>query len=131
MDGETALKYVRSRHAQGDEGTDTARSARQQKLLSAMKTKLLSKDVLLNPARALDIANAVRNSIETDITDSNLMVLARLAFLAKDNLVAHVLPEDLLVNPAISARYDSQYVFVPASGTWDQIHKWVVTTFNN
>ncbi len=131
MDGLTALKYVRSRHSEGDEGTDIARSARQQKLISAMKTKLLSKDILLNPGKALDIANAVRAAIETDMTDSNLMVLARVAFLAKNNLLAHVLPEELLTNPAISAKYDNQYVFVPTDGGWEQIHKWINTTFKN
>ena len=35
MDGETALEYVRSRHAEGPEGSDFARSKRQEKVISA------------------------------------------------------------------------------------------------
>ena len=35
MNGERALKYVRSRYAEGEEGTDFARSRRQQRLLLA------------------------------------------------------------------------------------------------
>jgi len=39
MSGETSLKYVRSRNAEGDEGTDFARSQRQQRLLLSFKEK--------------------------------------------------------------------------------------------
>ena len=48
MDGARALKYVRSRHAEGDEGSDFARGKRQQEVILALKTKLMSKDIYLN-----------------------------------------------------------------------------------
>jgi len=51
MDGVTALKYVRSRHAIGAEGSDFARSKRQEKVVGAFKDKIFSLDVLLNPLR--------------------------------------------------------------------------------
>ena len=41
MDGETALKFARSRNAEGDEGTDFARAARQQKVIEALKDRIL------------------------------------------------------------------------------------------
>ena len=41
MDGKTALKYVRSRHALQD-GGDFGRASRQQRFLSAVKDKVLS-----------------------------------------------------------------------------------------
>lgn len=40
MDGQRALEYMRSRHAEGDEGTDLARSQRQQLVIAAMLDKL-------------------------------------------------------------------------------------------
>lgn len=40
MDGETALKYMRSRHASGEEGTDLARSHRQQLVVEALLEQL-------------------------------------------------------------------------------------------
>ncbi|MBI2622752.1 MAG: LCP family protein [Candidatus Levybacteria bacterium] len=49
MDGETALRFVRSRHAIGVEGTDFARSKRQEKVIEAVKTKLFSLGTFLNP----------------------------------------------------------------------------------
>ena len=49
MDGELALKYARSRHADGVEGSDFARARRQQKIIEAVKDKLLYSNLLLNP----------------------------------------------------------------------------------
>lgn len=42
MDSATALKYMRSRYSEGDEGTDLARSARQQLVLQALTKKILA-----------------------------------------------------------------------------------------
>src|SRR3990167_9409715 len=42
MDGAVALKFVRSRHGTGGEGSDFARSARQQKVILAFRQKVLS-----------------------------------------------------------------------------------------
>jgi len=51
MNGVTALKFVRSRHAAGDEGSDFARSKRQQLVLAAVKSKVFSAETLLNPTK--------------------------------------------------------------------------------
>ncbi|KKT87778.1 MAG: LytR/CpsA/Psr family protein, partial [Candidatus Moranbacteria bacterium GW2011_GWC2_45_10] len=59
MDGETALKFVRSRHGNNNEGTDFARSRRQQKIITAIKNKSLSIQTLVNPAK-------LKNRIPTD-----------------------------------------------------------------
>ena len=50
MDGDLALKYARSRHGLGVEGSDFARSRRQQKIIQAVKDKALSADNLLKPS---------------------------------------------------------------------------------
>ena len=42
MDGQTALKFARSRHGNNGEGSDFARSERQQKIILAVKDKVLS-----------------------------------------------------------------------------------------
>lgn len=48
MDGQTALNYVRSRHGNNNQGTDFARSKRQQQVLKALREKFLSLKVLTN-----------------------------------------------------------------------------------
>jgi LCP family protein required for cell wall assembly len=125
MDGETALKFVRSRNAEGDEGTDLDRAARQQKVIAALKNKVLSKDVLLNPKKLKALKEATAASVETDLKGSELAVVARAFFNARNNLVSHALPEDLLVVPPSLPQYDYLYIFVPAKGEWSEVHAWI------
>ena len=125
MGGETALKFVRSRNALGDEGTDIARTARQQKVLLAVRQKVLSSKVLFSPKTLAGIWKVVRESVETDISPESGAVLARHAISAREKINTFVLLEELLVNPPISPRYDDQYVFIPAAGDWSEVHKWI------
>ncbi|OGM15861.1 hypothetical protein A2V56_05365 [Candidatus Woesebacteria bacterium RBG_19FT_COMBO_42_9] len=125
MDGARALKFARSRNAQGDEGTDFARSQRQQKIISAISKKVISTKILLSPKTLLKLWEIVRISIETDIPDSSGAILARRLLAAKNSLNSQVLPQNLLVNPPESPRYDSLYVFIPRSGDWSEVHSWV------
>lgn len=132
MDGETALKFSRSRNAEGDEGTDFARSIRQQKVIDAIKKKALSKEILYSPKKLLAIKDVLEENVETDIDDTALAILARRAWQAKNNIGSDILPEDLLENPPISLRYDNQYVFIPKSddpetpeNEWDEVYEWI------
>ncbi len=72
IDGQTALEYVRSRHAVGSEGSDFARSKRQQKVIVAFKDKLLSVGTLLNPAKILSLYSVLQDSIDTNITQNEM-----------------------------------------------------------
>ncbi|KUK75863.1 MAG: Transcriptional regulator LytR, partial [candidate division WS6 bacterium 34_10] len=64
MDGETALIYSRSRHSlQNNEGSDFARAKRQQKIIIALKDKLLSSESLTNPKTLLGILSSIDGNI--------------------------------------------------------------------
>ncbi len=125
MDGILALKFVRSRNAEGDEGTDLARAARQEKIIQALKEKILSKQVFLSPVKLLNLYKAVMKNLETDIPPSTQAVLARKIFNSRKNINPSVLPADLLTSPKISSRYDYQYVFLPKSGDWKDAQNWL------
>ena len=125
MDGETALKFVRSRNAQGEEGTDIARAARQQKVLIAIREKVLSPKILFSPRKLLAISKVFKNSIESDISRDAGAILIRRALDASEEISTFVLADELLLNPPISPRYDNQYVFTPRGGNWGQVHKWI------
>ena len=127
MDGERALKFIRSRHSSGDEGTDTAREARTQKVLDAIKTRILSPQTLLDPFKDVAIINVARGSIKTDIDAKSLSILARSVFRGRNSIKNELIPGDLLINPPISATYDNQYVFIPkeGNGKWSEINSWV------
>jgi LCP family protein required for cell wall assembly len=125
MDGETALKFVRSRNAQGDEGTDLARAARQQMIIVALKNKILSPQVLLSPKKIWGVYGEMKKSIESDIDGPTAAVLVRLILGSRDSVEQHVVSEEFLENPPISPRYDNQYVFIPKDGNWEAVHDWV------
>jgi LCP family protein required for cell wall assembly len=129
MDGTLALKYVRSRNAQGDEGTDLARSARQQRLIEAVKEKLMTPAVYLSPTKVWSIAQVVQESIETDMSVVEQATIARKVFDSRNKISSFVLAEEFLLHPAQSSRYDFQYVFIPKAGNWSQVHAWVKDLF--
>lgn len=65
MDGQTALKFSRSRHSsQNSEGTDFARARRQQRVIAALRDEVLSSETLLNPKKVMDLMSAVQNNIK-------------------------------------------------------------------
>jgi len=132
MNGDTALKFVRSRHAVGDEGTDIAREARQEKVISAIENKIIDPKVFLNPQKDLVIARVVLSSIETDMSGETGAVIARKAFDARKSVTKYLIPDNLLLVPPTSKQFDNQYVFTPklGSGKWGDIHNWVSQILN-
>jgi LCP family protein required for cell wall assembly len=132
MNGDTALKFVRSRHAVGDEGTDIAREARQEKVISAIESKVMDPKVFLNPQKDLTIFRVVMSSLETDISDEPGAVIARKIFDARKYVTKYLIPDNLLIVPPTSKQFDNQYVFIPAagSGRWGDIRKWVTSILN-
>ncbi len=64
MDGITALRYSRSRETT----SDFDRAKRQQKVLMALKDKVMSVDTFLNPTKISDIASALGKHLKTDFS---------------------------------------------------------------
>lgn len=66
MDGDLALKYARSRHTSSIEGSDFARSRRQQKILEAVKDKVLSKYIIFKPKMISNILKTLEEHVDTN-----------------------------------------------------------------
>ncbi len=64
MDGETAMKYARSRHAQSVEGSDYARARRQQKIIAAVKEKAMSSETYSNPMKFFSVLSDLGDSVK-------------------------------------------------------------------
>lgn len=124
MDGETALKFVRSRNAEGVEGTDLAREKRQQQVIEGVKQKLLSSEVINMPT-IKKIYNVFSTYTETDIDTKVAIQIARFAFESKDNINFLSIPEGMLKVSQNDRKYDRQYVFLPASGIWKDFQEWI------
>ncbi|MFA5987922.1 MAG: LCP family protein [Candidatus Paceibacterota bacterium] len=133
MDGDTALIFVRSRHAEGTEGTDTARESRQQKVIEAIKNKVMSPKVFLSPRVDVAMLRILRKYVQTDIDGPTGAILARDGLKGDKSIHQYLIPEGLLVNPPISKAYDRQYVFIPkaGSGKWEEINNWVTGVLNS
>lgn len=130
MDGGTALKFVRSRNAQGEEGTDIAREQRQQAIIVAVKNTVFSTKTLLNPKKMLGIWNVLKETVETNINESSAVVIARKILDARKDIKSSIIPESFLINPPISSKYDNQYVFIPKLGSWLGVKDWVKNFLN-
>lgn len=133
MDGATALKYVRSRHAEGEEGTDFARSARQEKLLLAIKTKLLSGDLLSRPQQISELYKSLSQSIVTDVDSSMYPALVKLALKINktNNIDAVSLSQpDQLDNPPITPEYNNEWVLIPKNNDPKVIFDFVAGQLN-
>lgn len=133
MNGERALKYVRSRYAEGEEGTDFARSQRQQNLLLALKDKLFSSQTLLNPQKIPQLASVFKDHVDTNIRQEDYLPFLTLFLkFEKKDLRMFVLngtdePDGLLLNPPQSQKYDYQWVLVPRTGDWQQVQEYVAS----
>src|SRR6185369_15751242 len=126
MDGTTALKYVRSRHAVGAEGSDFARSKRQEKVITAFKDKIFSAGTLLNPIKISDLVGVLQDSIETDIKDSEYADFIKLAQKVQHGKIESISLDTgegdqygLLNNPIPSAEYGNAWVLTPRIGNGD------------
>lgn len=136
MNGETALKFVRSRHASGREGTDFARSQRQEKIIQAFKNNIFSAKTFLNPIKLISLYDIFKDSIDTDIKQEeydDFIKLARKMEHAKlRSVVLDVGDEEqekpgLLANPAPSDTFLGQWVIIPrlGNGSYQEIKDYV------
>ena len=126
MDGTTALQFARSRHAEGDEGTDFARSSRQQKIILATRDKILSSETLLSYDTLKNLLAGITSSMDTDIEEDEFASLFRF-FLAYENSSQSLHAVDitsLVSNPKNTREYGGQWVLVP-SVSWDNIYTYV------
>lgn len=142
MDGKTALEFVRSRHAIGEEGSDFARSKRQEKVIEAFKNKVLSVDTFFNPGKVISLYGLLEKSIDTDIKQDEFDDFLKLAKQMRQAKIQSVFVdtgdfrknrEGLLTNPTDMADYDNQWVLIPKLGNGDftQVQKVISCTLQN
>ncbi len=130
MDGETALKFVRSRKGTNGEGSDFARSARQQKVIESFRKKALSLETLFNPKKITGLIGAFGQSFESDIPIDDMLALYPLTkkMEGSTNIVLTNGGRDaLLVNPPLSD-YGGAWVLVPKDPSYGEIRAYIAKT---
>lgn len=78
MNGERALIFARSRHAAGDEGSDFARSQRQQKIIQAVKAKVVELNLIADVSKINKIFSVVGERFHTNLGPGELIRLYQL-----------------------------------------------------
>jgi LCP family protein required for cell wall assembly len=131
MNGETALKYVRSRHADNEEGSDFARAKRQQQIIEATKNKILEIVKKTNIAQIDAIYSAIDKLVARDITNQQAAGIVKSILLGKNFRQKQILlSEDFFEIPDYNL-YDGKYVLIPKNNDFTRIHEYVSCNLGN
>jgi LCP family protein required for cell wall assembly len=127
MNGNTALEFSRSRHGNNNEGSDFARSHRQQKVMVALKDKIVSFDTLLNPSRVASIMETLRSHVITDLELWEIVKLAKMARNVKTKELTHHVLDDSPGGPlyasTVPVSNGDAYVLLPRREDWSDLRR--------
>ncbi|MBT3539236.1 LCP family protein [Candidatus Parcubacteria bacterium] len=131
MNGSTALKFVRSRHGGSGEGSDFARAARQQKVILALKEKVLSFGTLTNPVRIKKVIDALERHMTTNMEFDEILELVRVVRnLDTEKITTLVLDNGVngyLVN---STGANGAFLLFPRTGNYNEINSAIKNVFD-
>lgn len=124
LDGATALKYVRERHA--DPEGDFGRAKRQQQVLQAIKTKALSLGTLWNIATVNRLIDTLGDSVKTDMAIDDMARFLELVRTIDTRNVTTVVvdawkPGSLLRTAHVQVGDVAAFILVPRVGNWSEI----------
>lgn len=129
MDGVTALNYTRSRHGNNGEGSDFARSRRQQVVMLAVRDRLLSLGTLSDPGKLADLYRVISEHVQTDLSVWDLLKFAPLTDqFSKERMSMHTLtdaPDGILT----AANVNGAYMLFPKKPDWSEIRALVADPF--
>ena len=126
MDGKTTLKFIRSRNAEGDEGTDFAREKRQQKMIDGVKNKLTKLIIKPNLKTYQQVYDLLDKLIRRDLSNQQVAIIAKNIFFKGNSKQEKILlSENFFSNPPISEEYDNLWVLIPADKTYTTVHAYI------
>jgi len=129
MDGATSLKFVRSRLGTNGQGSDFARSARQQKVLLAFRQKVLSTQTFLNPAKIIGLISTFGNSIDSDIGNEEIPQFIKLGQKIDPQTIRRVVldadNQNSMLEVGDSQTHLGQFVLVPKNNSYGDLAEYV------
>jgi LCP family protein required for cell wall assembly len=118
MDGETALKYARSRKT----SSDFDRSQRQQSIIYAIKEKALQIGTIFNKDKINELLSILKDNIETNLSVREFLTLGAIADrYPKDKIITKLIHDDptqcggFLYTPP-KELYNNVFILIPAGG---------------
>ncbi len=132
MDGKTALKFTRSRHGNNDEGSDFARATRQQKIIQALKDKVLSFNILTNPIKIKNIMDALEKHMTTNMQFDEILSFVRMAKDIQGDNVKNLVLDDSVGGYLYSyTGEDGSFLLGPKTGNFDEINNAIKNIFTD
>ncbi len=129
FDGHQALRYARSRYGNNGEGSDFARMRRQQKMIAALKEKILQPSIL-RPRSLSALSELIRNHITTNIGFSELIRMQEI-LRSSPRLVGKSF--DLASNSILEETrgLDGAYLLRPKGGDYSLLARTAADIFND
>lgn len=127
MDGETALKYARSRHAD----SDYMRAKRQQQVIEAVKTAISNSETYTNPQKLFGLISAVSDNIKiSEFTIDDVKALNNLLEDFKENngeTYSFVLDPSVGNETLVDRLNTEEYMIGPSSGlgNYTDLHDYI------
>lgn len=119
MNGQTALKFTRSRYSESDEGSDFARSKRQEQVMKAIREKIVQ-----NPLKVIDLQKLAKEIIKTDASPDLYPAIVKLGLAVyKTSIRSTSITQ--LYTPPISPKYDLQWVLMPKNDDYSIISSYI------
>ncbi|OGK22045.1 hypothetical protein A3C23_03095 [Candidatus Roizmanbacteria bacterium RIFCSPHIGHO2_02_FULL_37_13b] len=128
FNGNTALKYLRSRNSEGSEGTDFARTNRQQQVINAIATKILNIVKKMNLTKIRTLYSLIDKSVERDVKNADIAYIGKY-YLRKTKINEIALSENLFIVPR-KQNYYGKYVLIPKDSNYTQIHQFIDCMIN-
>ena len=131
LNGSVALKFVRSRHAQGSEGSDFSRNIRQQIVINAVKTKIMTLIQQRDFDGLYNITVFLNNQIGRDISNKEALPIVRtiISRLNTLKIISNTIGNDLLETPPMD-KYEGRYVLIPINNDYNNF-KQIVENYLN
>ncbi|MFA5157591.1 MAG: LCP family protein [Patescibacteria group bacterium] len=127
MDGDTALKFARSRETT----SDFDRSARQQKVMQAFKDKVTSSGTWSNPEKILSLVSALGSSVKTDLATSEIKELVKILKKIEASKIVTKVLDNGASGLLISDSSSGVFYLKPKTGNWKQIQQMAHEIFSD
>lgn len=128
MDGITALKFVRSRHGTNGEGSDFARSKRQQAVVLSFREALIARETLFDLSKLSSLYETFGDTIDTNIAVNQFDDFYQLYKRIKSAQIRTVALTDggdqgeaAFYHPTDLESYDGQWVLMPRNDDWTMV----------
>jgi len=118
MNGDTALKFARSRETT----SDFSRAARQQQIMVAIRDKLLAQNTLANPKELTDLLTILGNHVKTDFAATDIQHLAGILKDVDSTNISTKVLDNSTDSPLVSSN-EGAYYLVPKSGNFRELQR--------